>query len=54
VINLFKTLIAKEGLTIVMTTHDPRMMEYGDCVYEILDGEIINYKNNLEGGTVNE
>jgi putative ABC transport system ATP-binding protein len=54
VIKLFKTLIAKEGLTIVMTTHDPRMMEYGDCVYEILDGEIINYKNNLEGGAVNE
>ncbi len=46
VITLFKELIAKEGITIVMTTHDPRMMEYGDTVYEILDGEIISCTDN--------
>lgn len=46
VITLFKELIEREGLTIVMTTHDPKMMEYGDMVYEILDGEIIGVTDN--------
>ena len=48
VITLFKELIAKEGITIVMTTHDPKMMEYGDMVYEILDGEIISATDNTK------
>ncbi len=54
VITLFKELIAKEGITIVMTTHDPKMMEYGDVVYEILDGQIITYQNRMNGGGGNE
>ncbi len=47
VISLFKELIKKEKLTIVMTTHDPKMMEFGDYVYEILDGEIVNFTDNM-------
>lgn len=54
VITLFKELVAKENITIVMTTHDPKMMEYGDVVYEILDGKIVSYTNNLTGGEGNE
>lgn len=41
VMKLFKELVSKEGITIVMTTHDPNLMELGDVVYEIEDGEII-------------
>ena len=41
VMKLFKDLVAKEGITIVMTTHDPNLMELGDVVFEIEDGEII-------------
>lgn len=41
VVKIFKELIAQEGITIVMTTHDPKLMELGDKVYEIEDGEII-------------
>lgn len=41
VMKIFKDLVAKEGVTIVMTTHDPNLMELGDVVYEIEDGEII-------------
>jgi putative ABC transport system ATP-binding protein len=41
VMKLFKDLIDQEGITIVMTTHDPNLMELGDVVYEIEDGEII-------------
>ena len=39
---LFRDLIEKEGVTIVMTTHDPNLMELGDVVYELEDGEIID------------
>lgn len=41
VMKIFKDLVAREGVTIVMTTHDPNLMELGDVVYEIEDGEII-------------
>lgn len=41
VMKLFKDLVAKEGITIVMTTHDPNLMELGDVVFEIEDGEIV-------------
>lgn len=40
VIKLFKQLIEKEGITIVMTTHDPNLMCFGDSVYEMEDGEL--------------
>ena len=40
IIRLFKELIAKEGITIVMTTHDPNLMVFGDAVYEMEDGEL--------------
>ena len=42
VMQLFRNLIEKEGVTIVMTTHDPNLMELGDVVYEVEDGEIID------------
>ena len=42
VMKLFRDLIEKEGVTIVMTTHDPNLMELGDVVYELEDGVIID------------
>lgn len=55
VIAIFKELIQKEGITIVMTTHDPKLMDYGDVVYEIGDGEILSCKQmQEEGGETNE
>lgn len=41
VVKVFKELIEKEGITIVMTTHDPGLMKIGDQVYEINDGKIL-------------
>ncbi len=46
VMHLFKKLVEKEGITIVMTTHDPNLMEMGDLVYEVEDGEIIDRYEN--------
>ena len=40
VVRLFRDLIAKESLTLVMTTHDPNMMEIADLVYTLEDGVI--------------
>ena len=46
IVNLFKNLIEKEGITIVMTTHDPGLMQLGDVTFEMSDGVI---KTNDEG-----
>ena len=35
---LFRELIDREGITIVMTTHDPNLMSLGDVVYNMEDG----------------
>ena len=40
--------IEKEGLTIVMTTHDPNLMELGDVIYEMEDGELVEYEQILK------
>ena len=42
VLSLFRHLTEEEKLTIVMTTHDPNMMELADHVYTLEDGEIID------------
>ncbi len=42
VVNLFKELVEKEKITILMTTHDVGLMEAGDIVFQLEDGEIVN------------
>ena len=42
VVKIFKEFTHAEGVTIVMTTHDTGLMEVGDRVYELEDGEIIH------------
>lgn len=46
VMSVFKLLIEKEGVTIVMTTHDPNLMEVADHVYTLEDGLIVDEKRN--------
>ena len=41
VMGLFRELVEKEGTTIIMTTHVPNLMELGDKVFEIQDGQIL-------------
>lgn len=48
VMKLFKDLIKNEGITIVMTTHDPNMMELGDYVIQLEDGVVVSEKWNTE------
>lgn len=42
VVKIFKELTQSEGVTIVMTTHDTGLMEIGDAVYELEDGEVVH------------
>lgn len=42
VVKLFKDLVEKEGVTIVMTTHDMGLMSAADVVLALDDGEITN------------
>ena len=41
VVKLFKELVARHGMTIIMTTHDPSMVDIADKVYTLEDGEIV-------------
>lgn len=41
VVKLFKELVADYQMTIIMTTHDPSMIDIADRVYTLEDGEII-------------
>lgn len=40
VVKLFRNLVEVEGLTVVMTTHDPSMIDIADHVLTLEDGEI--------------
>jgi putative ABC transport system ATP-binding protein len=35
-------MVENSNITVVMTTHDPSMIEIADCVYSLRDGEIEN------------
>ncbi len=41
VMNLFKEMVEKEYVTIIMTTHDTSLMGAGDVVYELEDGKLL-------------
>ncbi|MOA62597.1 putative ABC transporter ATP-binding protein [compost metagenome] len=41
VMKVFRDLTKKAGTTIIMTTHDPAMMEIVDQVFTLEDGKII-------------
>lgn len=42
VVKVLKDLVTDEGLTVIMTTHDPSMIEIADYVYTLEDGMIID------------
>jgi putative ABC transport system ATP-binding protein len=41
VMKVFKDLVQHEGMTIIMTTHDPSIMSVADHVYTLEDGQIV-------------
>jgi ABC-type lipoprotein export system ATPase subunit len=45
IFSLFRQIVEKEGVTILVTTHDPLVDEYADVIYTLCDG-VIDYKEN--------
>jgi len=41
---LFRYIVAHEGVTVVMATHDPVIEEYAHIVYELGDGQVIDIR----------
>lgn len=41
-VRLFKEMVSKEGCTLVLTTHDPKVVPIADCIYDLSDGEVVN------------
>ena len=41
VVKVFKEIIEKENISIIMTTHDSGLFEIGDYCYEMEDGQIV-------------
>lgn len=54
VVAVFKKLIETQGTTVLMTTHDPDLMQIADRVYTLQDGQLIQSASDQEavGGTV--
>ena len=50
VMRLLRELVENEGVTVVMTTHDPNMMELAYHVYSMQDGAIVDERYNAEAG----
>jgi len=50
IVKVFRSLVEEAGMTIIMTTHDPAIMEIVDQVYELEDGRIVIYEQEqLQG-----
>jgi ABC-type lipoprotein export system ATPase subunit len=50
IMTLFRFIVAQEGITVIMATHDPLVDEYADIVYEIDDGRVaVVYRPNGDG-----
>jgi putative ABC transport system ATP-binding protein len=41
IFSLFRQIVEKEGVTILVTTHDPLVDEYADQIYTLQDGKIL-------------
>jgi len=41
IVTIFRRLIEEEGITVVMTTHDPAMQELADHVIELENGCVV-------------
>ncbi len=54
VIRLFKDLVERQGVTIVMTTHDMSLMDAGDVVYTLVDGSVEGMEEEKEQGQGSE
>ncbi len=44
ILALFRYIVNKEGITILMATHDPMVEEYAHMIFELVDGQVTNIR----------
>jgi ABC-type lipoprotein export system ATPase subunit len=44
---LFRHIVDKEGVTLIMATHDPVIEEYADLVFDLEDGRVSGVRKPL-------
>lgn len=42
IVRIFKRLVEDEGVTVVMTSHDPNIVELADTVFSLRDGRVVD------------
>lgn len=45
ILALFRYIVQREGITILMATHDPMIEEFAHIVYELSDGLVIDHRS---------
>lgn len=48
ILALFRYIVQKEGITVIMATHDPMVEEYAHIVFDLLDGQIQAIRHTSE------
>jgi len=48
IIALLKEVVRQSGITVVIASHDPKVEEAADCVYELRDGRLISSEIKVE------
>jgi ABC-type lipoprotein export system ATPase subunit len=48
ILALFRYIVEKEKITIVMATHDPVIEEYAHIIYELSDGQVISVHRHVQ------
>jgi ABC-type lipoprotein export system ATPase subunit len=46
ILALFRYIVEKEGITLIMATHDPTVEEYAHIVFELNDGRVLEVKHH--------
>lgn len=48
ILALFRYIVQREGITVIMATHDPIVEEYAHIVYELFDGQVTSVKQIVD------
>ena len=46
IVRLFSRIVHEDGVTVIMSSHDPSVEELADVVYELSDGQVVSVRQN--------
>jgi ABC-type lipoprotein export system ATPase subunit len=47
ILTLFRYIVEKEGITVLVATHDPVVEDYAHVIYELADGQVKNVRSTV-------